>query len=225
MSADLLKAQVAKAALEYIEHHLTANAIIGVGTGSTADLFIDELISVKDRFRGAVASSARSAKRLQAGGIEVIPMDQLDGQIPVYVDGADEINPLLQMVKGGGGALTQEKIVASAAKEFVCIVDESKWVKQLGNFKIPVEVIESARTVVSRALLKLGAKAVHERTGFITDNGHPILDIEGLLLDDAQAMEQAINQIPGIVTCGLFANEPASAVLLGKSSGVDVIQR
>lgn len=222
-STDKLKLQVAQAAIKYIQPKLTPDTIIGVGTGSTADLFISELIKIKDTFKAAVASSERTASQLAEGGIEVLPLETLQQRLAVYVDGADEINPLLQMIKGGGGALTQEKIVAAASAEFVCIADQSKWVESLGKFNIPVEVIASARSVVSAALMRLGARAVHERTGFLTDNGHPILDVEGFSLADAADLEKTVNQIPGVVTCGLFASQPASVLLLGTSDGVRTI--
>lgn len=222
LSQDQLKQQVADAAVAYIREFFTADAVIGVGTGSTADKFIDALAPYKDQFRGAVASSERTAERLQSHGIRVFDLNEIDS-MPVYVDGADEVNPKLQMIKGGGGALTREKIVASVAERFVCIVDDSKWVERLGSFKIPLEVIEMATHAVANQLKALGASEVVARSGFITDNGHPILDVAGFQLADAAALEQQINQIPGVVTCGLFALSPASVVLMAGQEGVKVI--
>ncbi|NLA50823.1 MAG: ribose-5-phosphate isomerase RpiA [Alcaligenaceae bacterium] len=217
-----LKQQVAVAAVEYIREFLTPDAVIGVGTGSTADLFIDALAEYKGQFKGAVASSERSAARLLSHGIEVFDLNDVD-TMPVYVDGADEVNPKLQMIKGGGGALTREKIVASVAERFVCIVDDSKWVEFLGDFKIPVEVIGIALNAVSNQLKALGASEVVERVGFVTDNGHPILDVAGFQLKDATSLEQQINHIPGVVTCGVFALAPASVVLMASQEGVKSI--
>ena len=217
-----LKQQVAVAAVDYIREFFTPEAVIGVGTGSTADLFIDALAEYKDQFKGAVASSERSAARLAAHGIAVFDLNDID-TMPVYVDGADEVNPKLQMIKGGGGALTREKIVASVAERFVCIVDDSKWVESLGDFKIPLEVIEIASNAVSNQLKALGATEVVQRAGFVTDNGHPILDVAGFQLTDAASLEQQINQIPGVVTCGIFALAPASVVLMASQEGVKVI--
>lgn len=223
LSQDQLKQQVASAAVEYIREFFNPDAVIGVGTGSTADMFIDALAQYKDQFKGAVASSERTAERLKGHGIKVFDLNEIDS-MPVYVDGADEVNPKLQMIKGGGGALTREKIVASVAERFVCIVDDSKWVERLGKFKIPLEVIEIASNAVSNQLKALGATEVIKRTGFITDNGHPILDVAGFQLDDASELEQQINQIPGVVTCGLFALEPASIVLMASQEGVKTIK-
>jgi ribose 5-phosphate isomerase A len=222
LSQDQLKQQVAEAAVEYIREFFSADAIIGVGTGSTADMFIDALAQYKDQFKGAVASSERTAERLQSHGIQVFDLNEVDS-MPVYVDGADEVNPNLQMIKGGGGALTREKIVASVAERFVCIVDDSKWVECLGAFKIPLEVIQISVNAVSNQLKALGATEVTARADFITDNGHPILDAAGFQLEDATALEQRINQIPGVVTCGLFAIEPASVVLMASQEGVKTI--
>lgn len=222
LSQEQMKQQVAEAAVEYIKPFFGPDAIIGVGTGSTADCFIDALAAYKADFKGAVASSERTAERLRGHGISVFELNDVDS-MPVYVDGADEVNPRLQMVKGGGGAQTREKIVASVAERFVCIVDESKWVERLGQFKIPIEVIEMASQSVSRQIQALGATEVHERTGFVTDNGHPILDVAGFQLDDARELEQSINQIPGVITCGLFAIAPATVVLMATQEGVKTI--
>lgn len=222
LDQDQLKQQVAVAAVEYIREFFEPDAVIGVGTGSTADLFIDALAEYKDQFKGAVASSERTAARLEAHGIKVFSLNDVN-TMPVYVDGADEVNPKLQMIKGGGGALTREKIVASVAQRFVCIVDDSKWVDHLGRFNIPLEVIQIALNAVSNQLKTLGATEVVERSGFITDNGHPILDVAGFQLKDAANLERQINQIPGVVTCGLFAVSPASVVLMASQEGVKTL--
>lgn len=217
-----LKQEVAAAAVEYIRKFFHSDAVIGVGTGSTADFFIDELAKHKDLFKGAVASSERTAERLKGHGIEVFDLNSIDS-MPVYVDGADEVNPKLQMIKGGGGALTREKIVASVAERFVCIVDESKWVERLGTFKIPLEVIQIASKNIANQLKTLGATEVSLREGFMTDNGHPILDVAGFQLEDAVQLEQQINQIAGVITCGLFALKPATVVLMASQEGVKTI--
>ncbi len=223
-SQEELKRDVAQAAVAYIRPFFHADAVIGVGTGSTADLFIDELAAFKSEFAGAVASSERSAARLQKHGIRVLDLTETDRPLPVYVDGADEINPLLQMVKGGGGAHTREKIVASASERFVCIVDETKCVDLLGAFAIPLEVIPMAVPVVKRQVAALGAKAT-VREGFTTDNGNPIVDVAGLQLADARDMETTMNAIAGVVTCGLFALKPATAVMVATQNGVDIRER
>lgn len=218
LSQQELKQQAADAALQYIAPMLDPAAVIGVGTGSTADLFIDGLVKYKGLFRGAVASSERSAKRLADHGIEVLDLNQVDS-MPVYVDGADEINTQLQMIKGGGGALTREKIVASVAKEFVCIADESKLVDVLGQFPLPIEVLPIAREAVARAARSMGGvPAIRE--GFVTDNGNQILDISGLSILDARSLESALNNVPGVVTNGLFAIRPADVALLATQSGI-----
>lgn len=218
LSQQELKQQAADAALQYIAPMLDPAAVIGVGTGSTADLFIDGLVKCKGMFRGAVASSERSAKRLADHGIEVLDLNQVDS-MPVYVDGADEINAQLQMIKGGGGALTREKIVASVAKVFVCIADESKLVDVLGRFPLPIEVLPIAREAVARVARSMGGvPAIRE--GFVTDNGNQILDISGLSILDARSMESALNNVPGVVTNGLFAIRPADVALLATQSGI-----
>lgn len=223
-SQEQLKRDVAQAAVGYIRPFFGADAVIGVGTGSTADMFIDELAKHKNEFAGAVASSERSAARLQQHGVRVLDLSETDRSLPVYVDGADEINPLLQMVKGGGGAHTREKIVAAASERFVCIVDETKCVDLLGAFAVPLEVIPMAVPIVIRKIAQLGASAT-VRTGFTTDNGNPILDVAGLRLADAREMETAMNAIAGVVTCGLFALEPATVVMVAKQDGVDIRER
>lgn len=218
MDQNELKQAVAKAALKFIKPDLKADAIIGVGTGSTANCFIDELASVKDDFRGAVASSDATAERLRSHGIEVFELNEVDKLI-VYVDGADEANHKLQLIKGGGAALTREKVVASVAKTFVCIADESKAVKKLGMFPLPVEVIPMARSAVARKLQALGGNPVY-RQGAVTDNGNQILDVYELDIKDAVALEKEINNIPGVVTNGLFALRPADVLLLGTANGI-----
>jgi ribose 5-phosphate isomerase A len=218
LSQQDLKQQAADAALALIEPLLTAQAVIGVGTGSTADLFIDGLAAYRSRFRGAVASSERSAKRLSALGILVLDLNEVQ-TMPVYVDGADEINSQLHMIKGGGGALTREKIVSFVAQQFICIADESKLVESLGRFPLPIEVLPMARESVARVTQQLGGKPVL-RQGFITDNGNQILDVHGLMIDDAPELERQLNNIPGVVTNGLFAIRPAHVALLATQQGV-----
>ncbi|HBI82268.1 ribose-5-phosphate isomerase RpiA [Orrella sp. NBD-18] len=218
LSQQELKQQAADAALQYIIPMLTPDAVIGVGTGSTADLFIDGLAKLKGRFRAAVASSERSAKRLTDAGIVVLDLNQVQS-MPVYVDGADEINAGLHMVKGGGGALTREKIVASVAKVFVCIADESKLVDTLGKFPLPIEVLPIAREAVSRIASSLGGQPL-VRAGFVTDNGNQIIDVSGLRITDAVALEQTLNNVPGVVTNGLFAMRGADVALLATQNGI-----
>ena len=218
LSQQDLKQQAAEAALTYIEPLLSPEAVIGVGTGSTADLFIDGLARYRTQFRAAVASSERSAQRLAALGIVVFDLNEVH-TMPVYVDGADEINERLHMLKGGGGALTREKIVASVAKKFVCIADESKLVQVLGRFPLPIEVLPLAREAVARVARELGGEPVL-RTGFTTDNGNQILDVHGLTISDAVALEARLNQVPGVVTNGLFAARPADVALLATQQGI-----
>jgi ribose 5-phosphate isomerase A len=218
LSQQDLKQQAADAALALIEPLLTEQAVIGVGTGSTADLFIDGLAKYRGRFRGAVASSERSAKRLSALGLLVLDLNEVQ-TMPVYVDGADEINSQLHMIKGGGGALTREKIVSSVAQQFICIADESKLVESLGRFPLPIEVLPMAREAVARASQKLGGQPVL-RQGFITDNGNQILDVHGLTINNAPELERQLNNIPGVVTNGLFAIRPAQVALLATQQGV-----
>lgn len=214
MAQDELKRAVARAAIE----HVPAGCIVGVGTGSTANFFIDELGKIKHRLDGAVASSEASAQRLKNLGIPVLDLNSV-GDLPVYVDGADEITEHLHMIKGGGGALTREKIVAACSAKFVCIADESKLVGMLGKFPLPVEVIPMARSHVARELVKLGGQPVL-RQGFTTDNGNIILDVHGLEIMNPVELEGAINQITGVVTNGLFARRPADVLLLGTPQGV-----
>ena len=215
MDQQTLKQQVAQAAIEYV----VDDAIIGVGTGSTVDCFIDELAKIKDRIRGAVSSSERSTLKLKQHGIEVFDLNSVY-DLPVYVDGADEVNSHLAMIKGGGGALTREKIVAAVAKQFICIADQSKLVKVLGDFPLPIEVIPSARSYVARQLIKFGGEP-RLREGFTTDNGNVILDLHGLQIVDPYTLEREINQIVGVVCNGLFANRGANVLLLGTKTGVE----
>ncbi len=219
MTQDELKQAVAREALK----HLAPDTVIGVGTGSTANFFIDELARLKGRIAGAVASSERSAERLRAHGIAVLDLNDVE-EIPVYVDGADEITERMHMVKGGGGALTREKIVAAVATKFVCIADESKLVPVLGRFPLPVETIPMARAYVARELVKLGGRP-KLREGFTTDNGNIVLDVSGLEIADPVALETAINNITGVVTNGLFARRGADVLLLGTPAGVRTMTR
>lgn len=219
MAQDDLKQVVGKHAAKYIDKFLEPDSVIGVGTGSTTNHFIDALGSIKHRFAGAVSSSLASAERLQALGIPVVELNSVS-DLAVYVDGADETNERLQLIKGGGGALTREKIVASVAKKFVCIVDESKIVDRLGTFPLPVEVIPMARSVVARQLVKLGGRPVY-RENFTTDNGNVILDVHDLDLEDPVSVEYAINNITGVVTNGLFAAKPADVLLVSTRDGVE----
>ena len=221
MTQDELKQAVAQAAADYVAQTAPAGSIIGVGTGSTANFFIDALAPLKDRYKGAVASSEATRKRLEGHGIKVFDLNEVD-DIPVYVDGADEIDAGLNMIKGGGG-LTREKIVAAVARTFVCICDGSKLVDTMGKFPLPVEVIPMACAHVARELAKLGGTPVL-REGFITDNGNLILDVKGLSITDPKALEAKINQITGVVTNGLFALRPANLLLLGTADGVRTIR-
>lgn len=221
MTQDELKWAVARAAVDYIRPKLVKGAIIGVGTGSTANCFIDELAKHKDLFEGAVASSEATAKRLSDHGINVYDLNDIDG-MAVYVDGADETDANLCLIKGGGAALTREKIVAACAQEFVCIADGSKWVDVLGKFPLPVEVIPMARAYVMRELAKLGGDPKH-REGVVTDNGNDIIDVHGLSITEPAVLEVAINAIVGVVTNGLFATRGANVLLLGRESGVETL--
>ena len=221
MTQDELKQAVGQAAADYVAAHAPAGSIIGVGTGSTANCFIDALAAHKDRYQGAVASSEATRKRLESHGIRVLDLNDVDN-IPIYVDGADEIDAGLNMIKGGGGALTREKIVAAVATTFVCIADASKQVAMMGKFPLPVEVIPMARAHVARELARLGGEPVL-REGFITDNGNVILDVKGLQITDPKGLEAQINQITGVVTNGLFALRPANVLLVGTQEGVKTI--
>ena len=214
MTQDELKQAVAEAALAYV----VEGKIVGVGTGSTARLFIEALATMKDRIAGAVASSEDTKRRLEGPGIKVFDLNDVT-EIPVYIDGADEITPEMHMIKGGGGAMTREKIVSAVAQKFVCIADGSKLVDVLGKFPLPVEVIPMASAYVARELTWLGGTPVL-REGFVTDNGNLILDVKGLQIVDPEDLETRINQIVGVVTNGLFACRPADVCLLGTSTGV-----
>ncbi|KJK22288.1 ribose-5-phosphate isomerase A [Burkholderiaceae bacterium 16] len=223
MTQDELKALVAQAAADYVKEVVPAGAVLGVGTGSTANLFIDAVAAFKERFAGAVSSSEASTRRLQQHGFTVLDLNEVD-EIPVYVDGADEIDASGAMIKGGGGALTREKIVASVAQRFVCIADSSKLVNVMGAFPLPVEVIPMARAAVARKLATVGGqprlRMTKEGGIYKTDNGNVILDVAGLKITDPKALEAAIDHVPGVVTVGLFALRGADVLLLGTPDGV-----
>lgn len=214
MDQDQKKRLVAEAALDFVPD----DCVVGVGTGSTANCFIDALAARRNRLRGAVASSEASAARLRAAGIPVLDLNDT-GELPVYVDGADEATRGRCLVKGGGGALTREKIVAAASRQFICVIDDSKIVDRLGRFPLPVEVIPLARRLVTRELEALGGRPVW-REGFVTDNGNVILDVHGLDIADPAALESTVNQLTGVVTNGLFARRPADLLLVGGADGV-----
>jgi len=214
MTQDELKQAVARAALDYV----VEGQLVGVGTGSTARLFIDALAEMKDRIAGAVASSDDTRRRLEAHDIRVFELEEVT-DLPVYIDGADEINAEMHTIKGGGGALTREKIVAAVARKFICIVDASKFVEVLGKFPLPVEVIPMASAYVVRELARLGGTPVL-RADFVTDNGNLIIDVKGLQIVDPVDLETRINQITGVVSNGLFARRPADVCLLGTTGGV-----
>ena len=222
MDQNQMKQAVGQAAVDYILPHLEDASIIGVGTGSTANCFIDALANVKHKFDGAVASSDATAQRLKDHGIPVYDLN-VAGELEFYIDGCDETNDKLQVIKGGGAALTREKIVAACAKQFVCICDDSKWVDILGGFPLPVEVIPMARSYVARELVKLGGDPVY-RQGVLTDNGNVILDVHNMSIQSAIELEQRINDIVGVVTNGLFACRPADVLLMGNSDGVKTIK-
>jgi ribose 5-phosphate isomerase A len=217
MTQDELKQAVAREAIKYV----VDDSVIGVGSGSTANFFIDELGRVKNRITGAVASSEKTAERLKGHGIRVFDLNGVN-ELPVYIDGADEITEHLAMIKGGGGALTREKVVAAVAKRFVCIADESKLVPVLGKFPLPVEVIPMARAYVGRQMVRLGGQP-KLREGFTTDNGNIVLDVWGLSILDPVELEKAINNVTGVVTSGLFARRGADVLLLGTKSGVKTL--
>ncbi|OOF01331.1 ribose 5-phosphate isomerase A [Salinivibrio sp. MA351] len=214
MTQDEKKKATGEAAVEYVK----PGSIIGVGTGSTVNYFIDALEPMKEKIKGAVSSSDASTKRLKALGIEVFDANEV-GHLDIYVDGADEINKRNHMIKGGGAALTREKIVAAIADKFICIIDDTKHVDVLGEFPLPVEVIPMARSYVARELVKLGGDPCY-RQGVVTDNGNVILDVHNLKIQDPKGLEDTINGIPGVVTVGLFANRGADIVLTGTDSGV-----
>ena len=214
MSQDDLKQQAAKAALDYVTH----GAIVGVGTGSTANFFIAELAKIKHKIDGAVASSEKTAALLKQAGIHVFDLNSVH-DLPIYVDGADEITQHLHMIKGGGGALTREKIIAAVATKFICVADESKLVGVLGKFPLPVEVIPMARSHVGREMVKLGGSPAL-REDFKTDNGNLIIDVYDLNMTNPVELETTINQIPGVVTCGIFARRGADVLMLGTGNGL-----
>ena len=219
MTQDDLKRAVAEAALEYV----VEDAIVGVGSGSTVNFFIDSLKRIKSRIDGAVAASEASAARLRSHGIRVVDLNSV-AELEVYVDGADEVTEHLHMIKGGGGALTREKIVAAVARRFVCICDQSKLVPVLGKFPLPVEVIPMARSYVGREIVKLGGTPVL-RENFTTDNGNLVLDCHGMQLLDPPAVEAQLNNLAGVVTNGLFARRPADVLLLAAASGVRTLKK
>jgi len=219
MDQDTMKQRAAAAALDLIG----TGDIVGVGTGSTVNFFIDGLAAMRGRVAGAVSSSAASTRRLESHGIPVLDLNDV-GELELYVDGADEATRRLHLIKGGGGALTREKIVAAASRRFICIVDEQKLVERLGHFPLPVEVIPMARRHVASQLARLGGEPVW-RQGFVTDNGNHILDVRGLVIEDPVALESEINQLAGVVTAGLFARRPADLLLVGTAAGVVTLAR
>jgi ribose 5-phosphate isomerase A len=214
MTQDELKTLVGRAAIEFV----VPGSIVGVGTGSTVNKFIEALAAVRERVAGAVSSSLGSSERLRAAGIRVFDANEVE-RLPVYIDGADEIDRRGFMIKGGGAALTREKIVADLAERFVCIADDSKQVEVLGRFALPVEVIEMARERIVRRFAAIGGRAL-VRAGVLTDNGHPLLDVHGLAITDPPALESEINQWPGVVACGIFARHRAQVGLFGTANGV-----
>ena len=222
MNQDELKMAVGQAAVDYIQPLLEEDSIIGVGTGSTANCFIDALAKIKHLFDGAVASSEATAERLKSHGIPVYDLNGVN-ELEFYIDGADEINDHLQAIKGGGAALTREKIVAACTKQFICIADDSKLVPILGTFPLPVEVIPMARSYVARQLVALGGDPVY-RQGVLTDNGNIIIDVHNMKIESATALEERINNIVGVVTNGLFACRPADVFLMGTSEGVKTLK-
>jgi ribose 5-phosphate isomerase A len=217
MTQDEMKRKAAEAALEYV----ITDEIVGVGTGSTVNHFIDVLAEIKHTIKGAVSSSVASTERMQGYGIKVYDLNDVNG-IEVYIDGADESDHYLNLIKGGGGALTREKIIAGASKKFVCIADESKLVDVMGEFPLPVEVIPMARSFIARELVKLGGRPVY-REGFVTDNGCDILDVHDLRIMEAVKLENELNKLPGIVTVGIFANRPADVLILGTPEGARTV--
>lgn len=219
MSTENQKRAAAEAALQYVSQ----DAVIGVGSGSTVEYFISALGAIKNKIEGAVASSIKSAELLKAQGIHLMDLNSV-GELPLYVDGADEINAHLQMIKGGGGALTREKIIAAAAKKFICIADERKKVSLLGEFPLAIEVIPMARSLVARALVKQGGFPVY-REGFITDNGNVILDVHHLKMTNPHQLERELNNITGVVCHGLFADRSADVLLLGTEDGVKMLMK
>ncbi len=222
MDQDTLKRSAAQAAVDLIESSLTKDSVVGVGTGSTANFFIDLLADHKHKFDAAVASSDATQKRLEGHGIRVLGTNAVQ-EIVVYVDGADEVDPNRALIKGGGGALTREKIVAASSERFICIADASKLVDVLGRFPLPVEVIPMARGLVARKLAGIGGEPVW-RQGFVTDNGNHILDVHGLRINEPRKLETYINNIVGVVCNGIFAEQAADVVVVAKSSGIEIQQ-
>ncbi|MEM5341683.1 ribose-5-phosphate isomerase RpiA [Paraburkholderia azotifigens] len=227
MTQDELKQLVGRAAADYVIANVPEGAVIGVGTGSTANCFIDALAAHKSRYRGAVSSSVATTARLQSHGIQVFDLNEIDS-LQVYVDGADEIDASGAMIKGGGGALTREKIVASVSETFVCIADATKRVDALGQFPLPIEIVPMARTAIGRRVTALGGvpvlRVAKDGSPFITDNGNEIIDVKGLRIVDPRAVEAAVNAWPGVVTVGLFAARGADVCLLGTDKGVEKIE-
>jgi ribose 5-phosphate isomerase A len=217
MTQDEMKRKAAEAAIEYV----ISDEIVGVGTGSTVNHFIDCLAEIKHKIEGAVSSSVASTERMEGYGIKVYDLNEVNG-IEVYIDGADESDHYLNLIKGGGGALTREKIIAGASKKFVCIADESKLVDVMGEFPLPVEVIPMARSFIARELVKLGGRPVY-RDGFVTDNGNDIIDVHDLKIMEAVKLENELNKLPGIVTVGIFANRPADVLILGTPDGARTV--
>ena len=217
MTQDEMKRKAAEAALEYV----ITDEIVGVGTGSTVNHFIDVLAEIKHKIKGAVSSSEASTERMEGYGIKVYDLNQVNG-IEVYIDGADESDHYLNLIKGGGGALTREKIIAGASKKFVCIADESKLVDVMGEFPLPIEVIPMARSFIAREIVKIGGRPVY-REGFVTDNGNDILDVHDLRIMNAVKLENDLNKLPGIVTVGIFANRPADVLILGTPDGAKTV--
>jgi len=217
MTQDEMKKKAAEAALEYV----IPDEIVGVGTGSTVNHFIDALAGIKNKIDGAVSSSEASTQRMKAHGIKVYDLNEVSG-IEVYIDGADESDHYLNLIKGGGGALTREKIIAGASNKFVCIADESKLVDVMGKFPLPIEVIPMARSYIAREIVKIGGRPVW-REGFVTDNGNDILDVHDLEITEPMKLENELNKLPGIVTVGIFANRPADVLILGTPQGAKTV--
>lgn len=222
MNPNTRQDQLKKAAAEAVIDMLPRDCIIGVGSGSTTNFFIDLLGDIRTEIEGAVASSEATAERLTKNGIEVMDLN-MTGDLPVYVDGADETNGQLELIKGGGGALTREKIIAAASREFICLVDESKCVVQLGEYPLPVEVLPMARSYIARQLVKIGGDP-ELREDFMTDNGNYVLDVYGLEISSPRELENQINQIPGVITVGLFAHRPADKLIVARANGdIDIV--